>query len=432
MNRISSMGLAAVLLATACGAGAQPALPVPAATDPVTSGVMAGFPPAPEKVVKLGNLLKYPNSRWGFHHMRELGPTAQIWRGAGPASDLAAQPRAALDTLAFDAPDGKRQTIADWQRDTYTDGLLVLHRGRVVYEKYHAGMQPQQQHALWSMTKSFTGLLTLQLIAEGRIDGAAPIARYLPELRESAWADATVRDALDMTVAAAYKEDFTDPASGIWQYIRASGLQPAPASYAGPRSLVDLLPTVAREGRHGEAFRYKTVDTEVLGWLLQRVTGQSFSQLMAQRIWGPIGAQEDAHVWVDSNGMALTSVGVNATLRDLGRFAEMMRQGGRYNGRQVVPVAVVDELRRGGDPEKFKASGQTARFGYSYRGQWWVPHDADGSFEAKGLFGQHLHINPAAEVVIVKLSSHPFGETIFTHGVDRAAFGALAKALRQP
>ncbi|MEO7548788.1 MAG: serine hydrolase [Ramlibacter sp.] len=427
----NTLAAAAYLLALASAAGAQPVLPPPLATDPVPLQLMQGFPPAPAKVVQLANLLKYPNSRWGFHHLRELGPTAQVWRGSAPAAALPSETRA-LDDIAFEGPAGRHLTLADWQRDTYTDALLVLHRGRIVYEKYHAGMQPQQPHALWSMTKSFTGLLTAQLVHEGLVDAQAPIARYLPELRDSAWGDATVRQALDMTVSASYNEDFADQASGIWQYIRAGGLQPSPPGYTGARSLADLLPTVLREGAHGEGFRYKTVDTEVLGWLVQRVTGRSYSQLLSERIWTPLRAQEDAFLWLDSNGMALTSVGLSATLGDLARFGEMMRQGGRFNGRQVIAREVVEDIRHGGDPEKFKAAGQTARAGYSYRGQWWIPHDASGSFEAKGLFGQHIHINPAAELVVVKLSSHPIGETIFTHALDRAAFAALAAAATRP
>ena len=97
---------------------------------------------------------------------------------------------------------------------------------------------------------------------------------------------------------------------------------------------------------------------------------------------------------------------------------------------QVVAKTVVDEIRKGADPEKFKASGQASRAGYSYHNQWWISHDAAGSFEAKGLNGQHIHINPRAELVIVKLSSHPVGNTIFTHVLDRRAFEAVAKAVQ--
>ena len=108
----------------------------------------------------------------------------------------------------------------------------------------------------------------------------------------------------------------------------------------------------------------------------------------------------------------------------------MLRNNGRVGDRQVLAKAVIDEIRKGADPEKFKASKLEQRYGYSYHNHWWIPHDASGSFEAKGLNGQHIHINPAAELVIVKLSSHPIGNTIFTHTMDRHAFEAIATAFR--
>jgi CubicO group peptidase (beta-lactamase class C family) len=335
-----------------------------------------------------------------------------------------------IGSLAFEDDKGGKTTVADWQRGTYTDGLLVLHKGAVVYQKYASGMAPHQPHALFSMSKSFTGLLATMLIKEGVIDPSALVSKYLPELKDSAWADATVQQTLDMTTGVAFKEDFRDPSSGIFQYLHASGMVPAPASYSGPRTIPDFLVTVKKEGEHGLGFKYKTVDTEVMGWLVQRVTGKSFADLMSERIWSKIGAQDDGYVWVDPIGSQITSVGFSATLRDLGRLGETMRTGGRSNGRQVIPESVIGEIRKGADVEKFKSNGQAMRAGYSYHNQWWVPHDSDGSFEMKGLFGQHMHINPAAELVIIKLSTHPAGDTSVTHNLDRRAFAAIAGAVR--
>lgn len=407
---------------------AQPALPSPEATDPVKLQLMQGFPPPPEKVVRLGSLLRFPNGRWGFHHLRELGPTAQVWRGDGKTTAVRETPQE-MGTLAFDDDKGGRTTLADWQRTTYTDGLLILHKGSVVYQKHYSGMSAHQPHALFSMSKSFTGLLATMLIKEGLIDPDALVGRYLPELQDSAWADATVQQTLDMTTGVAFREDFRDPASGVFQYLFAAGMVPAPAGYTGPRTLPEFLATVKKEGEHGAGFKYKTVDTEVMGWLLQRVTGKTYAALLSERIWSRIGAQDDAYVWVDPIGSQVTSVGLNATLRDLGRLGEMIRTGGRFDGRQVIPPTVIAEIRKGGDPEKFKASGQAMRAGYSYHNQWWIPHDRDGTFEMKGLFGQHMHVNPAAQLVIIKLSTHPAGDTSFTHIVDRRAFAAIAAAV---
>ena len=411
--------------------GQPPALPPPEATDPVALRLMQGFPPPPDKIVRLANILKYPNVRWAAQHLRELGPTANVWRGAGVASSLPAAASALEDALVIPDDKGGFLTLADWQKSTYTDGLLVLHKGRVVYERYHTGMQPQQPHVLWSMSKSLVGLLVTELIQEGAIDANALIPRYLPELATSAWADATVQQTLDMTTGVKYAENFADPASGVFQYLAAAGLQPAPPGSNAAKSMAEHLPTLQKEGEHGAAFAYKSVDTEVLGWLLQRVTGKSYATLLSERIWARLGAQEDAYVFADANGGQTTSVGVNATLRDLGRLGEMLRANGRFNGQQIVSPATIAELRKGADPAKFsKAPGTAMRAGYSYHNQWWVPHDVDGTFEAKGLMGQHLHINPAAELVVVKLSTHPVPNTAFTHALDRRAFAALASAVR--
>ena len=117
----------------------------------------------------LANVLKFPNGRWAYHHLRELGPTANIWRGAKRAVGPAGKPASAR-AVAFADDKDQPTTIADWQKNTYTDALLVLHKGKIVYEKYHVGLRPEQPHVLWSMTKSFTGLLATMLIKEGKLD----------------------------------------------------------------------------------------------------------------------------------------------------------------------------------------------------------------------------------------------------------------------
>ncbi|MES2942869.1 MAG: serine hydrolase, partial [Pseudomonadota bacterium] len=329
--------VAAALFAAAAVHSQAPQLPAPETTDPVTLGTMQGFPPVPDKTVRLATLLKYPNIRWAQHHLRELGPTATVWRGAAVPSVLPEAPRT-LDAVLVDDFEGQRTTIADWQRNTYTDGLIVLHKGKVVHEQLYVGMLAREPHALWSMSKSFTGLLAATLIAEGRIDPDALVSAYLPELKDTAWGDATVQQTLDMTTGVQYTEDFRDPNSGLFQYLFAAGLVPAPVGYAGPRTIPEFLKTVKKQGEHGAGFVYKTVDTEVIGWLLSRVTGKSFSTLLSERIWSPIGAQEDAYTWVDPTGTQLASVGLNATLRDLARVGEMLRLDGRYQGRQVLPA----------------------------------------------------------------------------------------------
>lgn len=429
---VAAVALSCGLLALATpGRAQQLQLPPPEATDPSRTRLMQGHPPPADKIVRLDNILRYPNVRWAARHLRELGPTAAVWRGSAATAALPAARRALPDALPVATDKGVALTLAEWQRSTYTDALLVLHRGEVVYERYHAGMQAQQPHVLWSMSKSLVGLLVTELIQEGAIDPQALVPRYLPELAGSAWGDATVQQTLDMTTGVRYAENFGDPGSGVFRYLAAARLQPAPAGTPASRSLADYLPTLQKEGEHGSAFAYKSVDTEVLGWLLQRITGKSYATVLSERVWQRLGVQDDAYVFVDPQGGQVTSVGLNTTLRDLGRLGEMLRNNGRFNGAQIVSPLTVAELRKGADPATFaNAPGTSMRVGYSYHNQWWVSHDGDGTFEAKGLMGQHLHINPAADIVVVKFSTHPVPNTAFTHTLDRQAFSSLAKAVR--
>lgn len=418
------------LLLACVGAAAQaPALPPPASVSLDALGYMASFPPVGEKIVDQGNRTKYPQMRWVLQHTRELLPTRNIRRGPGAPSPLPAAPLN-LDAFRFDDDQGRPITVNEWLERTYTDAIVVLHRGRIVYERYLNQMRPETPHLLFSVTKSLTGLLAAQLAQEGKLDLDAKVSLYVPELADSAWSDMTVRQAADMTGAVRYREVYTDPSTEVFPYLYASTLLPPPAGYAGPRTIYDFLKTLKKEGEHGAGFVYRTVHSEVLGWVVSRVTGRHFADLVSERFWSRLGMEEDAYLMVDPVGTPLQGAGLNATARDLARFGEMLRRGGEFNGQRVLDAAVVADLRRGGDREKFKASGMTFRPGYSYHHQWWLLHNADGAFEASGVHGQMLHVNPAAEMVVVKLSSHPVAGAGFTHPLTLKAWDALARAVR--
>jgi hypothetical protein len=431
MKHVLTNSVIAVMLGITCvGARAQaPQLPPPDSVALDKLGFMSTFPPTGNQIINNENRTKYPQLRWVLQHTREEVPTRNIRRGARAASALPAAP-IKLDDVAFEDDKGKKITIAEWQQATYTDALIVLHKGRVVYERYQNQMRPETPHLLFSVTKSFTGLLAAQLIHEGKIDADAGVAKYVPELADSAWGDMTVRQVMDMTGAVRFREIYTDPGTEIFPYLFASNMMPAPAGYSGPKDIYSFLKTLKKEGEHGAGFVYRTVHSEVLGWIVSRVTGKHFADLLSERVWSKLGMEEDAYVMVDSIGTPLQGAGLNATLRDLARFGEMLRRGGEFNGQRIFDQAVIDDLRKGGDREKFKASGMTFRPGYSYHNQWWILHNADGAFEASGVHGQMVHINPAAEMVVVKLSSHPVAGAGFTHPLTLRAWDALAEAVR--
>jgi CubicO group peptidase (beta-lactamase class C family) len=193
--------------------------------------------------------------------------------------------------------------------------------------------------------------------------------------------------------------------------------------------LYAFVPTIKKEGTHGTEFHYRTPNTDVLAWLIARVTGKSPHEVLSERIWSRIGAEEDAYLQVDANGTPLAGTSLNARLRDVARFGEMMRLGGRFNGRQIVPQAVVDEIRRGASREAFVFGNYPTLPGWSYNDQWWISHDDHGAYTARGIHGQGIYIDPAAEMVIARFASHPLAGNVNLDPLSLPAYRAIADQL---
>jgi len=304
---------------------AAPKFPDALASDPVTMGWMVGFPPPPDRVIRFadGSFYKFPQLRWSFSNYRQLVPTSNVSRGLGaPPTPLPRAERDDIDGVTFRVL-GSDQTMT-WAQSlaaNYTDGIVVLHKGRIVYERYFGALRPDGQHIAMSVTKSFFGTIGAMLVAEGKLDENAKAAQYVPELKDSAFGDATVRQLLDMTTGLQYSENYADPKAEIWDHVRAGNVFPRPPGYTGPGTFYDFLVTVKKQGNHGEAFAYKTVNTDVLGWVIARVTGKSVGQNLQDRIWSKLGAEQDAYFAIDTVGTEFAGGGLNTGLRDLGRFA---------------------------------------------------------------------------------------------------------------
>ncbi len=404
------------------------------ASDPRRLGWMEGTPPPAHRQLRFADdrFLEFPQIRWSLSHMRELVPTVNVWRGAGPASTLgpAGSDESAIDSLAFTDMHGRARRWDASLPDTYTDGILVLHRGRRVYERYFGALAAHVPHSCFSITKSYAATLCATLVHEGTLDENQRVPHWLPEMKATAYDDVTLRQLMDMQVGVAYSEAYADPKAQIWDYARAGGLRPRPPGYDGPGSFYEYLPTLRPEGRHGEAFAYKTVNTELMAWIMKRATGVPLARMLEERLWAPLGCEQDGYLSVDPTGVPMGGAGLCATLRDLARFGELMRREGEWNGRQLVPQAVVADIRRGSDPAKFAKAGYTLLPGYSYRSMWWVAHNELDAFEARGIHGQRLYVAPKADLVVARFASHPVAASAANDPITLPALLALARLLR--
>jgi CubicO group peptidase (beta-lactamase class C family) len=345
-----------------------------------------------------------PYHRWTFQHIREMTATAQIWRGPGPVLPLPTN-LCDVETIEFEV-DGRRRTVRDFLDGSFTDGFLVLSRGSIIAELYMNGMRPHGQHLAMSVTKSIVATVAGILVHRGRIDVAAPVTTYLPELEATAYRGASVQQVLDMTTGVFFDESYTTSGSHMQKLDQACGWKPMTRP-DWPQTMWELILTLTEQERpHGELFRYRSIETDVLGLVMERASGLPLAELIGTELWGPMGAEEDAYITVDNAGYALADGGFNASLRDYARFALLHLRGGRLNGRQIVPSAWIEETRKG-NPDLYQGVYREVLPRGAYHNQFWIEDPDRRAYMARGIFGQFIYIDPEADFAAVKLSTWP-------------------------
>lgn len=368
--------------------------------------------------------------RWSLQHSREFLPTARVAR-AGTVTELPRAPGELASVSLADSNDDTA-TVGTVVEGTYTDGILVMHNGRVIMEEYPAAMAPSAVHAVMSVTKSLVGCVAAVLIDRGVLDPAALLTAYVPELAASGYAGATVRHVLDMRSGIIFSEDYLDPASEIRQLEQCIGWNP-PAAAGLPASIHDFLVTLRQGSAHGGPFAYRSCETDVLGWVCERTAGTRMPELMSDRVWSRLGAEHDADFSLDRAGVAVCDGGMSATLRDLARFGQMLADGGRaMTGQQVLPAWLVPDTLAG-DPDSagaFAASPTDTRMpGGMYRNTFWVPRAGSAVLLCLGIHGQMVYINTAVNMAGVKLSSWPVPQDPVMLTSTLRAFDAIARYL---
>jgi CubicO group peptidase (beta-lactamase class C family) len=296
-------------------------------------------------------------------------------------------------------------------------GFVVAHRGTIVYERY-PGMRPFDRHLIWSITKTFPAALVAMLTAEGRVDVAAPVDAYLPELSGTAWAGTPIQDVLDMASGIDCLEvddpnAYTNPNSLFYPYESSLGMLPPSPLARSPREYVASL---QRRRPSGEAFEYASVDTFVLGWLAERLFDQPFAEIVSERVWRRMGAEADAACIVGPDGTAATHGGMTATLRDIVRWGMLHTPSWRrISDEPVLPPNYVEAIQSG-RPEMFDraALGQQLikRLGERPRHNAWQWDFVmeDGDFFKSGYRGQGLYVSPARDLVIAYFGEEEVGQ----------------------
>jgi len=335
-----------------------------------------------------------PYSYYYFHHMDQLGFRLAWIRHKGPAYALQEPNAPFTATYSYR---GHTYSLEDYYQRNAVLGFLVLKDNQIITERYFHGSDQNSRFYSMSVQKSMTSTLIGIALEEGLIGSLDdPVTKYLPDLRMSGYNRVSIRQLLKMATGIGASENALDPQSSFHEF--------AWMTVAGTPPLSEYLRSLkAQRGvKPGTVFDYESVNTAVLGLIIKKASGMPLNEYMQAKLWSKIGAQSDAFIFRAQSQKDQGAYGcLCATLRDYGRFGLMMMNGGTLGGTQVVGASWV---RQATALQKYTVRPPSSG-GYAY--QWWIPQGHDGAYQAAGIFGQLIYINPATHVVIVETSAWP-------------------------
>lgn len=387
--------------------------------------LMQGFPPAKESQVDLSNWRKAPFNRWAFSHVCEIVPSAIIDNDRDEFTPFEARMQDLSDFSLQE--NGGELKFDDWLEQTYTDGIVILRKGKLVYEKYFGELKPNRPHILMSVSKSVLGLLYGIVAQRQNLNLNTLVTDILPEVKDTAYAGASLRDLLDMRAGVEFDENYLASSGKIIAYRKAQGWDPfLPCDEK--TNLREFFGTLKEsDGGHNERFHYASPNTDLLGWAIERVTSVRYTDLLSELIWQPLGAQEKAYITVDSTGAPRCAGGLNCTARDMARLGRLFVTQGTANGRQIVPPQWLKDILTAGSREAWDG-GDFYEFyekrPMHYRSKWYVERGEHPLVFGLGVFGQNLFIEPQSDLVIAKFSSQPLPldakfNSLTHRGIDR-------------
>ena len=345
----------------------------------------------------LDNWRKTPFSKWAFHHVREIVPTANIENKSGLVTDLK------LNIQKF-----SDLNLDKVMEETETDALVIAKDDTILFEKYNNGMSENSPHILFSVSKSILGLIVGALIESKTLKESDLIIRFIPELKMTAYSDATIRDLLDMRVGVKFDEDYTATTGPIINYRYAANWNPVPAGIeAGDlKSFMETLND--RDGLHNDRFHYVSPNTDLLAWVCERASGMRYSDLLSDLLWTPLGAESSGYITVDRLGGMRAAGGMCFTARDLARVGLMIASYGYANNKQIIPEVWIKDIIQNGSNSAWEKRLGMDEFGnmpMHYRSFWYVQKNGDPLIHGLGIHGQYLFIDPKLNLSVAWFSS---------------------------
>jgi CubicO group peptidase (beta-lactamase class C family) len=328
-----------------------------------------------------------------FRSMGTIYPVRVVRRSSRPSHFERGTAIELPKTFAFN---GASLDTRRFLEEVETTGMVILKRGKVVFEEYGLGNDATTQSISWSVVKSFVSALVGIAVGEGAIASVEdPVTKYAPELAGSAYDGVRLKDVLQMSSGARWNEDYSDRESDINRFGRM---------LVEGTSLDAFAASIGPEHKPGTYNRYNSTDTHVLGMVVRKATGRSLSEYLHEKLWEPLGMEADAFFIVDNCGAEMAAGGLNAVLRDYARLGQLYLKNGNWNGKQIVPAAWVHDSVTPDAPHLMPGPRPSALLPWGYGYQWWVP-DNTGAYSAIGIYNQFVFVHPGAEVVIAKTSA---------------------------
>lgn len=367
------------------------------------------------------------DNRWTFSHMRELRPTGNIAHDRSTAKFYNGETTHPDDLVL--SIQGEDVPLKDIIASQYIDGLAIVKDGELIVEGYYGALKEGRPHTMFSTTKSLIGTIMGIYIGRGEVDPAAYVETYLPELAGTAYEGISVQDLIDMRAPSRFVEDYEASDGGIAAYLCAAQLSEDPSCPEdGPVGIYEFMQTIEYDEANSDRFVYKTVDTDVAAWILERVSGNRLPEIISEEVWQPMGAVNDAYISSDRAGGFMGGGGMSSSLRDYARFGALMANYGQVDDAQIVPRAFVEDLMNQPGDANWPMPSSEGVDPY-YRAFWWGIGDGSKAFAAHGIHGQALFVFPEQNFVVAIYSSWPRAD-----GTEQANWGnlyGLAGALAQ-